>query len=267
AASAADASSCHEGPGEGELVGKGRASEVAAATTERDCEPHSNDDDADNDGGGGGDGGVGDVEEVEEEEEAGSDLERDFGGIVEEPRRHSATSANAVDQPPAASTTESSDSDESSGSVGAAALEFELFLGTIKGGVGGEGGSNMNAEGVDNDESEADDMEALLEASPQEGAGDLAREGGLSQGEGEVRPQEPVVVEDLVHSQALTPSKDGGGAASAADASSSDEGPGKGKLGKGRASGVAAVETERDYEPRCSDDNADGGGGGDDDDA
>ncbi|CAN0536125.1 unnamed protein product, partial [Laminaria digitata] len=95
AVSGADASSSGEGPGEGELE-KGRASGVATAETERDCDSHSSDDDAaDDGGGGGGDGGVGGMEEEEEEEEAGSDLERDFGGILQERRRHSATSADA----------------------------------------------------------------------------------------------------------------------------------------------------------------------------
>ena len=120
---------------------------------------------------------------------------------------------------------------------------------------------------MDNDELEPDDEEASTEASPLEGAGHPVRDGGLLQGDGEVRAQEHAV-EDLVHGQALTPIREEGGATSVREASSCNEGPSEGKLETGRASRVAGAAIGRDYEPHSSGDDADGvvvGGGGHDD--
>ena len=250
AVSPADASMRDEGPRKGELE-KGRTGGAVAAATERDCEPHSSDG-----SGGGCYADAGDMGEGEEgEEEAGSGFERELNGILEEPRRNSVASAGPVDRSSAADTMGSSDSEESSDSIGAAAVEFEQFLGTIKSGVGGNGELDMNAQGVDNDEMETDGKETTLEASPLEGARYPASDEGLPQGDGELRAPKPVV-EDSVHGQVFTPSWEEGGAASSREASSCREGPSEGELEKRRASGVAVAVTERDCESHCSDDDA-----------
>ena len=268
ARTAAGASPSNERPGEVEHE-KRRDGRMTAATPQLDCEEYSSDY-ADSGGGSSGSVNAGDIaaqveEEEEEEEEVGSGLERDFGGILENPRRNSATSDDAVDQSLAADAMESSDSDESSDSVGAAALEFELFLDTMKGGAGREGGSNVDAAGTTvenskNDATEADEEEALVGASPLKGAEDLVRSGVLRQGDGEVLAQKPVVGE-LVQGQASTSNRDGGGAPSASDASSSDEGPSEGELEKTRERRATAAISQRDCEQLSSEEDANNGGG------
>ncbi|CAN0382408.1 unnamed protein product, partial [Laminaria digitata] len=151
---------------------------------------------------------------------------------------------DVVDQSPATDATESSDSDESSDSIGSAALEFEQFLDTIKGGVGGEEVSNMDAGGAavehsDSDRIDAGDEEGYLEASPLTGAEGVARDGAMPPDDVEVLAQK-TVVGGMLHGKALTPSREGGSSTGGEGTLYSDEGPSAGELKKGRERRVAA---------------------------